>query len=90
MYKFQISSGSLTRFIRDFHADLLGSSEWGNGDSTQIHIRAFNNCVENVWGLGYLENFDVYNKRTDCFTFKVVDISRLKYIGLFSFGELIE
>lgn len=92
---FKIYAESLTRFIRDYHSDMLGSDGWGDGDSTNMSTNDFYYCAEHIWGLDVLKNrgleyFVAYNTRSGYFLFDIINIERLRRIGLSGFGEIID
>lgn len=36
MAYFRVSASNLTRFIRYYHSDMIGTPEWGDGNVTKI------------------------------------------------------
>lgn len=85
---FKIHSNALTTFIRSYHEDVIGTEDWGDGDSRHINFNAFWHCAEVVWGLDYYQV--PHHRGDDYFLFKVINSDRLRQIGLAGFGEIIQ
>ena len=85
MAYFRVSASNLTQFIRNYHSDMIGTPEWGDGTSTSVPSHEFWRVAEDVWGVtsgeGYMHN-------EDAFDFRITDAARFKQLGLARYGKV--